>query len=558
MKESLKELLEKALAEARALQRLKAMQTPPIILEVPKHEAQGDFATTLPLSLAKIEKRPPREIASILVSLLEGRSNAVEKVEIAGPGYINFFLTKDYWRQTLFEIHRQKEQYGKSAAEAGKKVQIEFVSANPTGPLHVAHGRAAALGDALARLLEAVGYQVDREYYINDVGGQMILLGRSTYLRYRALFGETHTLPEEGYRGDYVVEIAKRLKAEAGDRYLEGPEASHLPFFIRYAYKAILSSIQDDLREFGVSFDRWFSEAEIYQEKEVGAALAFLKSRDMLYEKDGAQWVATMRFGDDKDRVAVRKNGRKTYFASDIAYHRNKLERGYDRLINIWGADHHGYIARMKAAVSAMGYRPGRLTVLLHQLVNLLRGGKPVKMSKRSGEFVTLRAVIDEVGIDATRFFFLMRRSDSSLDFDLELAKKASNENPVFYVQYAHARLCSIVRMAQARGWEVESVIRGVEMKDLTLLTHPEEAALIKQLALYPDLITSAAAALEPHRITAYLQTLAGMLHRYYFDCRVITGDEALTKARLFLITAVRIVLGNGLRLLGIGAPEQM
>jgi len=558
MRAALVDLLQKVVSEAREQGKLKQGEALPIVLEVPKREDQGDFATTLALSLAKVEGRPPRDVASVLVSMLQDRAPFLQKVEIAGPGYINFFLKKEFWLQVLLEIHEKNQFYGRSTVGAGKKVQIEFVSANPTGPLHVAHGRAAALGDALARLLEAVGYQVDREYYINDVGGQMALLGRSTYLRYRELFGEKVTLPEEGYRGEYVIEIAEGLKQLEGDRYLSGSEEAHLPFFTRYSYETLLKWIQRDLQQFGVRFDQWFSEEQLYREKEVDSVLALLKSKEVLYEKDGALWVATTRYGDDKDRVVMRSNRQMTYFASDIAYHRNKFERGYDRLINIWGADHHGYIARVKAAASAMGYASDRLVILIHQLVNLLREGKPVPMSKRSGEFVTLREVMDEVGVDATRFFFLMRRSDSSLDFDLELAKKASNENPVYYVQYAHARLCSIIRVATERGWKVEEEVRNATIKDLALLSLPEEQALIKQLSHYPDLVLSAAEDLEPHRLTFYLQELAGMLHRYYFNQRVVTEDGSLTRARLVLMAAVQIVLKNALALLGVGAPERM
>src|SRR5579884_367311 len=558
MKAQLASLLQTAVAEAQEQGKLKKGKNVPVILEVPKREGQGDFATTLALSLSKEEGRPPREIAALLVSMLQGRSPLIRKIEIAGPGYINFFLSKDYWYQILLDIHEKGAEYGRASVGTGKRIQIEFVSANPTGPLHVAHGRAAALGDALARLLQAVGYQVDREYYINDVGNQMALLGRSTYLRYRELFEEKVTLPEESYKGNYIIEIAEKIKKAAGDRYLTGSEEEHLPFFIRTSYQTILGWIQRDLAAFGVRFDRWFSEEDLYKEKEVDAVLAFLKSAGVLYEQDGALWVATTRYGDDKDRVVMRSNRQMTYFASDIAYHRNKFERGYDRLIDIWGADHHGYIARVKAAVAAMGYSPDRVDILIHQLVNLLREGKPVAMSKRSGEFVTLREVMDEVGVDATRFFFLMRRSDTSLDFDLELAKKASTENPVYYVQYAHARLCSIIRVAGERGWKVEEEIQRATAADLAILDLPEEQALIKQLSIYPDLIRSAAEGLEPHRLTFYLQELAGMLHRYYFDHRVVTEDLPRTRARLVLMAAVQIVLRNALAILGVSAPERM
>lgn len=558
MKAVLTGLLAEVIAEARKQGKLQQGRSAQIILEVPKREGQGDFATTLALALSKEEGRPPREIASDLVALLQGRSPLIEKIEIAGPGYINFFLSKDHWYQTLLDIREKKGRYGQTSIGGGKKIQIEFVSANPTGPLHVAHGRAAALGDALALLLQAVGYQVDREYYINDVGNQMTLLGRSTYLRYRELFGEKVTLPDESYRGDYIIEIAEEIKKSAGDRYLTGSEEEHLPFFIRTSYQTILGWIRRDLDQFGVHFDRWFPEEDLYRNKEVDASLEFLKSAGALYEQDGALWVATTRFGDDKDRVVMRSNRQMTYFASDIAYHRNKFERGYDRLIDIWGADHHGYIARVKAAAAAMGYSPDRLDILIHQLVNLLREGKPVAMSKRSGEFVTLREVMDEVGVDATRFFFLMRRSDTSLDFDLDLAKKASTENPVYYVQYAHARVCSILRVATERGLNVEEEIQNAKLADLTVLDLPEEQALIKQLSNYPDLLQSAAEVLEPHRLTFYLQELAGMLHRYYFDHRVVTEDLPRTRARLVLMAAVQIVLRNALAILGVRAPERM
>ncbi len=561
MKEVLSALLYAVIAEVRDRGEMKKGDLPPIVWEVPKRPDQGDFATTLALSLAKGEGKRPTEIASLLISSLRQRADSakfVEKIEMGGPGYINFFMKNDYWYQTLLEIHREKGCYGCSSVGRGKKVHLEFVSANPTGPLHVAHGRAAAMGDALARLLQSVGYAVDREYYLNDVGVQMTLLGKSVYLRYRELFGEKIELPEESYKGDYLINIADRIKREAQDRYLFEAEDACLPFFTRRAYETIFQSIQSDLQQFGIQFDRWFSEADLYKNKEVESALDVMKLRGVLYEKEGAVWVATTRFGDDKDRVAVRGNGQTTYFASDIAYHRNKLERGYDHLINIWGADHHGYIERVKAAVESLGYTADKLTILTHQLVNLLRDGKPVAMSKRSGEFVTLKEVMDEVGVDATRFFFLMRRADTAVDFDLELAKRASNENPVYYVQYAYARLCSMVRVAAERGWKMEEEIAAATPSELSWLTLPEELALIKQLSLYPDLLVSSAESLEPHRLTFYLQELAGMLHRYYYDQRVVTEDVPLTRARLILMTAVQIVLKNALAILGVGAPERM
>ncbi len=555
---TLVQLLKEAVSHCQSQGIFTGTGTPKIVLEVPKHDGQGDFATTLALSLAKIEKKPPREIASHLVSALTDQVSWIEKIEIAGPGYINFFLTNAYWLQTLLNIHDQQTHFGKSTPKNKERVLIEFVSANPTGPLHIASGRAAALGDALARLLETVGHKVDCEYYLNDIGTQMTLLGRSTYLRYRELFGETVTLLEGSYQGEYIIEIAETIKKQKGDQYLDRDEASSLPFFTKFSFDTIVFWIKKDLHDFGIDFDRWFSESELHEKNEVDLALDFLKTKTMSYQKNGASWVNTTQFGDDKDRVVVRSNGQKTYFASDIAYHKNKFDRGYDRLINIFGADHHGYINRMKAAVQALGYNPKNMTILIHQLVNLLRDGKPVKMSKRAGTFVTLREVLEEVGVDATRFFFLMRRSDTSLDFDLELAKKATNENPVFYVQYAHARLCSIVRVAKEKAWDVDHVIQNPNLQSLAALTLPEELAIIRLLSQYPELIKSSAEAMEPHRITFYLQSLAGLLHSYYFSCRVITEDVALTKARLVLVTAIRIVLQNGLHILGLTAPEEM
>lgn len=545
-------LLKATLTEGVRRGDLKFGEDVPIVLNMPPQKEHGDYATPLALSLAKLEGVPPRVLADLLVSILnqlESASHFIEKIEVAGPGYINFFIKKEVGHGHLLEILRQGAEYGKTDLFTGKKILIEFVSANPTGPLHVAHGRAAALGDAMSRLLRATGYQVDCEYYVNDVGNQMALLGQSTYCRYRELFGEKIELPAEAYQGDYIIDIAKQIKETDGEKYLPGQDDL---FFGRYSYQTILSLIENDLRAFGVHFDGWFCESTLHQENKVSEAILLLRKSGVVYDADGAVWVATTRYGDDKDRVIKRSNGELTYFASDIAYHKNKFERGYDRLIDIWGADHHGYIARVKAAVAAMGYSADRLDIVIHQLVNLLRDGKPVAMSKRSGEFVTLKEVIEEVGVDATRFFFLMRRSDTSLDFDLEIAKKSSDENPVYYVQYAHTRVCSILRVAKEQG-----ILMDKET-DVSLLMLPEEMELIKQLSLYPDLIKMAAARLEPHRINFYLLELAGMAHRYYYKYRVMTEDMALTKARLALISAIRIVVKSALDLLGVSAPERM
>jgi arginyl-tRNA synthetase len=569
----LQEVLQEVFKDAQGRAVMDAIPLPVLVpvLEVPSQPEHGDFATTLPMTLARTLKRPPKEIASQLKALLQQHpsyADLIQAIEIAGPGYLNFFIRPACWLQTLLSVHRQKADYGRSEVGAGRSVLIEFVSANPTGPLHVAHGRAAALGDALARLLLAVGYKVEREYYINDVGNQVNLLGQSTALRYRELFGASVTLPTEGYHGAYIIEIARALKEVHGDHLLDKPDTD--PVFIEWSLQTTLGWIRRDMDTFGIQFDRWFSEKGLFSDvsganvacgaceangiNQIDLVLAQLKTGGHLYEKEGAVWLSTTTQGDDKDRVVIRNTGERTYFTSDIAYHRNKFQRGHDRLINIWGADHHGYVARVKAAAALLGDDPDRLTLLIHQLVNLLRDGKQVAMSKRTGEFVTLQEVMEEVGVDATRFFFLMRRTESPLDFDLELAKKHSDENPVFYVQYAHARICSILRVAAERGVQMEAVSE----EGLSCLTNLEEQMLIKHLTFYPDLLQSAAEALAPHRLTVYLQELAGLLHRYYFAHRVVTDDAALTQARLLLVTAVKIVLQNGLQLLGIRAPEQM
>jgi arginyl-tRNA synthetase len=561
LQEELTALLKDALAEGVRKGDLKSAGDIPIILNIPTQKEHGDYATPLVLSLAKKERVAPQKLASLLVSILNqlpSSTHLVEKIEIAGPGYINFFIKKEVSHGHLLEILRKGTEYGKTDLFHGQKILIEFVSANPTGPLHVAHGRAAALGDAMTRLLRAVGYQVDQEYYINDVGNQMALLGQSTYLRYRELCGEKIDLPAESYKGDYIIDIAKEAATAATGMSLPmvagvtTPTEEVLLFFTQYSYQKILSLNKETLKSFGIYFDSWFSESVLHQENKVSEAILSLRESGFVYDADGAVWVATTRYGDDKDRVIQRSNGELTYFASDIAYHKNKLARGYDRLIDIWGADHHGYIVRVKAAVIAMGYAPERLDIVIHQLVNLLRAGKPVAMSKRSGEFVTLKEVIEEVGVDATRFFFTMRRSDTSLDFDLEIAKKTSDENPVYYIQYAYARLCSIIRVAKEQGHTME------KETDVSLLLLPEEMELIKQLSLYPHLVKMAAERLEPHRINFYLMELAGMVHRYYFKCRIVTEDAALTKARLGLISGIQIVLKSALDLLGVSAPERM
>lgn len=554
MRKKLTELLRQAVEKAIASGSLKVKTLPPIILEIPKDESKGDYATTLAMTLASAEKSPPRAIAETISGQLEDRERILERVEIAGPGYINFFIKKSHWIQTLKDAVRRGDRYGRLDIGKGDPVQVEFVSANPTGPLHIGHGRGAAFGDSLANLLKAAGYDVQKEYYINDVGNQMETLGRSTYLRYKQDFDPDIPFMEDGYKGDYIKDIAKEIRKDAGDRYLKIPEEEAITFFIEYSKNNILGGIKKDLEDFGVLFDNWFSERSLYDCGDVENVLKALKEKGYLYEREGALWLNTTTFGDDKDRVVVRSSGQKTYFASDIAYHRNKFKRGFRFVVDIWGADHHGYEPRMRAGVQCLGYSPENLRIILVQLVTLLREGKPVSMSTRAGEFVTLREVLDEVGKDAARFMFLTRRSDSHLDFDLDLVKKESAENPVYYVEYAHARIANIFKQAEALGIQAPSV----EDADLSLLDLPEELKMIKLIAAYPEWIEGSALALEPHRLTFYLQDLATALHNYYFHHRVITEDRRLTEARFVLMQGVMQVLRSALAILGITAPERM
>jgi len=431
---------------------------------------------------------------------------------------------------------------------------VEFVSANPTGPLHIGHARGAVVGDVIANILAASGYEVNREYYINDAGNQMFNLGRSVLSRYRELAGQTVAFPENGYQGDYIRDIAREILHRDGPVHLDRKEEEAIPLFTDYAAGTILEEIKEDLRDFGVVFDVYFSERELYRDNGVENLLVKLEEQGFIYREEGTRWFRTTAFGDEKDRVVVRQNGDPTYFAADIAYHRNKFDRGFHWVIDIWGADHHGYIPRMQAGIQALGLEKEALQVVLVQLVNLLRAGVPVAMSTRSGEFVTLKEVVDEVGRDAARYNFLMRRSDSHLDFDLEVAKKQSNENPVYYVQYAHARICSILRLAEERGYDRPSF----GQIDGRLLALPEEMALVKTATHYPEVVEGAAKNLEPHRLTFYLNDLAALFHSYYNKCKVVSDDDRLTAARLYLVLAVRQVLRNGLGLLGVSAPEKM
>ncbi|MBI5742015.1 MAG: arginine--tRNA ligase [Nitrospirae bacterium] len=555
-------MIQKALKSLQEKWGLESL--PDIDIEVPKNEAMGDFATTIAMRLAKALKRPPKKIADEIVAEIKGIAGAdiFDEIEIAGAGFINFKLKKEFLHAGLERLLREEHSSLRSDIGKGSRVQVEFVSANPTGPLHVGHGRGAAVGNALCRILKAAGFDVQREFYINDAGLQVRLLGESVFARYLQLMGYDAPLPEDGYKGDYVEPIAEEIVKSAGEEYLNKSFEECGEFFIDYSYKRMLADLEEDLKDFGVVFDRWQSEKELYEKGKVREALASLQQKNLIYEKDGARWFESSRFGDDKDRVVVKKDGEFTYFAPDIAYHKDKLDRGFDTIINIWGADHHGYIPRIKSALEAFGLPRDKFRVILIQMVSLLRHGEPVQMSKRAGEFVTLREVVDEVGADITKFIFLTRRADSQLEFDIEVAKEQSAENPVFYVQYAFARISSIFRQAaEKRGHGARGMWQGDDKdtrRRLDLLTENEELSLIKKLLQYPMVFEGAALSLEPHRITYYLQELAGMFHSYYNKHRVISDDADLANARLSLCRAVQIVLKEGLNMLGVSAPERM
>ena len=553
MKTQLRQAIMAALQDCYAAGDLNSGELPEEIqLEVPKNSDHGDFATNLAMTLAKPERKAPRQIAEQLVKRLQ-ENPLCDNVDIAGPGFINFRLSAKCWYEVLDQVMISADNYGRSDVGKGTKIQVEFVSANPTGPLHIGHGRGAVVGDALAAVLQAAGYDVQREYYVNDAGNQVTTLGRSILLRLRELQGEKIDFPEDGYQAEYVSDVARKLQAEKGD--LIGVEDSEaIEICARFGVAEILTWIETDLAEFGIRFDNWYSEKSLYDRSMVDQELAKLKAKGLSFEQDEALWLRTTEYGDDKDRVLIKSDGSYTYFASDVAYHMEKFDRGFDRVIDVWGADHHGYIPRMKAMLAGLGHQPEDLEVLLIQMVNLLRDGVPFTMGKRSGNFITLREVIDEVGRDACRFFFLIRRCDSQLDFDLELAKQQSSDNPVYYVQYAHARVCSINRNAAEAGVALPEV--GAVAYDKLVL--PEELALARLLARFPETVAGAAVNYEPHRVVFYLQDLAAQFHSYYNRQRVLVDDVETSRARLYLVNAVKMVLGNALTLLGVSAPEQM
>lgn len=555
MKQTIEKIVVDAALKAFESKELPSDQFPEMEIEEPRHSSHGDYSSNFAMVSAGIQKMAPRKIAESVTAHIE-KSDLIEKVEIAGPGFINFFLSNEAWHPVVDKILDQDVKYGASDIGVQEKVQVEFVSANPTGPLHVGHGRGAAVGDAMARVLSFAGFDVQKEYYINDSGRQIRTLGTSVWLRLLEKAGNTIDFPDDCYQGGYIKELADQVLEQEGQELLSKDEKEGIEICARFAAARILDGIKEDLDSFGVSFDCWFSEQSLYDSGRVQKAIDHFKDNGLVFEEDGALWFKTEDYGDEKNRVVVRNNGLTTYFASDVAYHMEKFERGFGRVIDVWGADHHGYIKRIEASIQASGHDSSQFDVILVQLVNLLRGGKPFQMSTRAGEFVTLKDIVDEVGKDAARFMFLSRSYDSGLDFDLEVAKQKNSDNPVYYVQYVHARISSILEKAKE-----QNIIDNVDFaqgKNLNLLKAPEEIVLLKKMNNFQENVEKSARTLHPHVIFTYLTGLSAAFHAYYNKHKVITEDKPLTLARLSLVLAVKKVIRNGLTLLGVSAPERM
>ncbi|GAB4074837.1 arginine--tRNA ligase [Barrientosiimonas marina] len=528
-------------------------ELPDVELERPKDKAHGDFAANMAMKLARIAKKPPRQIAEDIVQELDETAARVDKVEIAGPGFINFFMKQDFLGNLIPAILEAGETYGQTTTGQGERVQVEFVSVNPTGDLHLGHARGAAYGDVFCNVLAAAGYDVDREYYINDAGRQIDKLAQSVETRYLEALGFEAEMPEDGYRGADIIRIGKRLAEDQGDQWVNADRDERLAFFRDYGLEHELGNLKQDLADFHVHFDNWFSEQSLYDHNRVEEAIQTLRDGGYVYEQDGATWFRSTDFEDDKDRVLIKQDGNYTYLAPDIAYHKDKLERGYNQLINVWGSDHHGYIARMRAAIQALGYPGDKLAVKIIQTVNLYENGEKVRMSKRTGNAVALRDLMDEVGVDATRYFFVMRSNDTQFDFDLDLARSQSNDNPIFYVQYAHARICTMLEQAESKS------LLGDGDFDAELLTSEKETDLLKKLGEFPKTIADAAEKQVPHKVTQYVFDLASLLHSFYNAEKVLdSANPELTKARIALMKAVRVTISNGLSLIGISAPDKM
>ena len=528
-------------------------QIPNVILETPKEKAHGDYSTNMAMQLARVAKKAPRAIAEDLIANFDKSKASIEKIEIAGPGFINFYMNNQYLTDLIPTILEQDDKYGETQVGNGQKIQVEFVSANPTGNLHLGHARGAAVGDSLSNILEKAGYDVTREYYINDAGNQINNLAYSVEARYMQALGLEKDMPEDGYHGQDIIEIGKKLAEEFGDRFVHEDEKQRFDFFREYGLKYELGKLKEDLEGFRVPFDVWYSETSLYENGKIDAALAALRESGHIYEKDGATWFRSTDYGDDKDRVLIKNDGSYTYLLPDIAYHRDKYERGFDLVINIWGADHHGYIPRMSAAIQALGHKKEQLEVEIIQLVHLYKNGEKMKMSKRTGKAVTMRDLVEEVGLDATRYFFAMRSADTHMDFDLDLAVSQSNDNPVYYAQYAHARIHSILRQGSENGFSMDGKL------DLSLINTEKEIDVLKKLGEFPLAISEAAEKRLPHRITNYIFDLASTFHSFYNAEKVLDPEnKERSQARLALIKAAGITLRNAMALIGVSAPEKM
>ncbi|MGZ9866905.1 arginine--tRNA ligase [Priestia endophytica] len=528
-------------------------QLPDVVLETPKDKTHGDYATNMAMQLARVARKAPRAIAEDIVANFDKTKASIEKLEVAGPGFINFYMNNSYLTDLIPVVMKAGDAYGETNVGEGEKVQVEFVSANPTGSLHLGHARGAAVGDSLCNILDKAGYEVSREYYINDAGNQINNLASSVEARYMQALGQEKEMPEDGYHGQDIIEIGKKLAEQEGDKYVNMEEQERLAFFREYGLKYELEKLKTDLENFRVPFDVWYSETSLYQNGKIDDALETLKEQDHVYEEEGATWFRSTTFGDDKDRVLIKNDGSYTYLAPDIAYHQDKLKRGFNKLINVWGADHHGYIPRMKAAIQALGYDKDTLEVEIIQLVHLYKDGEKMKMSKRTGKAVTMRDLVEEVGLDATRYFFAMRSADTHMDFDLDLAVSKSNDNPVYYAQYAHARICSMLRQAEELNISFDKDV------DFSLIKAEKEIDLLKKVGEFPQVVGEAALKRIPHRISNYIFDLASTLHSFYNAEKVLDKENIeTTKARLALIQTVRITLKNALALIGVSAPEKM
>ncbi|MFP3726283.1 arginine--tRNA ligase [Priestia filamentosa] len=528
-------------------------QLPDVVLETPKDKTHGDYATNMAMQLARVARKAPRAIAEDIVANFDKTKASIEKLEIAGPGFINFYMNNSYLTDLIPVVLKAGTAYGETNVGEGEKVQVEFVSANPTGSLHLGHARGAAVGDSLCNILDKAGYEVSREYYINDAGNQINNLASSVEARYMQALGQEKEMPEDGYHGQDIIEIGKKLAEQEGDKYVNMEEQERLAFFREYGLKYEMEKLKTDLENFRVPFDVWYSETSLYQNGKIDDALETLKEQGHVYEEEGATWFRSTTFGDDKDRVLIKNDGSYTYLTPDIAYHQDKIKRGFNKLINVWGADHHGYIPRMKAAIQALGYDKDTLEVEIIQLVHLYKDGEKMKMSKRTGKAVTMRDLVEEVGLDATRYFFAMRSADTHMDFDLDLAVSQSNDNPVYYAQYAHARICSMLRQAEELNISFDKDV------DFSLIKAEKEIDLLKKVGEFPQVVGEAALKRIPHRISNYIFDLASVLHSFYNAEKVLDKENIeTTKARLALIQTVRITLQNALALIGVSAPEKM